>query len=242
MRMGRLPMVVATLMAGGLVSGCKQDAPAEPVTTISTEPSAPVAKPSASETAGEELTVLAFGDSLFAGYGLSDPGRLSYPAKLEAALDAKGRNVRMVNAGVSGDTTAAGRQRLAFTLDSQKTKPDLAILELGGNDLLRGLPPEQTRANLAAMLDTFRQRGIPVVLFGLEAPPNYGPKWQEQFDAVYGSLAREYDVPLVPFVTEAVFARPILLQADRVHPTAEGVDQLVSLTADRIAAALPDRD
>ncbi|MGX7951672.1 arylesterase [Tsuneonella sp. HG249] len=190
------------------------------------------------DVSGPEVRVLAFGDSLFAGYGLADP-ELSYPSRLEAALREDGRNVRIANAGVSGDTTAAGRQRLAFTLDSQPAKPDLVILELGGNDLLRGLPPEQTRANLTAMLDELKKRGIPAVLMGLRAPPNYGAKWQAQFDAIFPELGDRYGAKLVPFVTEAVFTDPSLLQADRVHPTAQGVEVLVDATADKIAQALP---
>ena len=184
------------------------------------------------------MRVLAFGDSLFAGYGLASPD-LSYPARLEAALRKSGSNVRIANAGVSGDTTAAGRQRLAFTLDAQPAQPHLVLLELGGNDLLRGLPPEQTRANLAAMLEELKKRAIPVVLMGLQAPPNYGADWQAKYDAVFPELAREYGATLVPFVTEAVFADPAMLQPDRVHPTAQGVEALVEATEDAIAAALP---
>jgi acyl-CoA thioesterase-1 len=190
---------------------------------------------------GPEVRILAFGDSLFAGYGLGD-AKLAYPARLEAALRAAGRNVRISNAGVSGDTTAAGRQRLAFTLDSQPTQPDLVLLELGGNDLLRGLPPEQTRANLVAMLEELKKRDIPVVLMSLQAPPNYGATWQAEFDAIYPALAREYSAALVPFVTEAVFANPKMLQADRVHPTAQGVNALVDATVDAVAGALPAAD
>ncbi|PKP99171.1 MAG: arylesterase, partial [Alphaproteobacteria bacterium HGW-Alphaproteobacteria-15] len=122
---------------------------------------------------GPERRIIAFGDSLFAGYGL-DPAQ-SYPARLEAALRVKGINAAITNAGISGDTSAAGLQRLAFTLDAQDHKPDLFILELGGNDLLRGLSPDETKANLAKMLDELRARDIPVLLMGMRSPPNYGP-------------------------------------------------------------------
>lgn len=216
------------------LAACQGEAPA-PAPEVRDRPAATAS----AEVGGPEVRVLAFGDSLFAGYGLGDP-ELAYPARLEAALREEGRNVRIVNAGVSGDTTAAGRQRLAFTLDSQPVPPDLVLLELGGNDLLRGLPPEQTRANLAAMLDELKRRGIPAVLYGLQAPPNYGAKWQAQFDAIFPKLAEEYGVPLVPFVTARVFADPALLQADRVHPTARGVEALVDATEDAVAAALPE--
>ncbi|MCT2559167.1 arylesterase [Tsuneonella sp. YG55] len=233
MRVGGLSIILA-LGALGALAGCRDEAPVpEPAAT----PAATAA--AAAEVSGPELRVLAFGDSLFAGYGLADPAKQSYPAMLEAALRAEGRNVRIANAGVSGETTAAGRQRLAFTLDAQPEKPDLVILELGGNDLLRGLPPEQTRANLAAMLDELKARGIPAVLYGLQAPPNYGAAWQETFDAIYPDLAKEYGAKLVPFVTEDVFTDPAMLQPDRIHPTARGVAALVAATDDAVAAALP---
>jgi len=112
--------------------------------------------------AGPERRILAFGDSLFAGYGLEEEE--GYPEQLEDALRQGGINARVIDAGVSGDTSAAGRQRLAFTLDAQDTKPDLVLLELGGNDMLRGIQPDQTRANFAAMLDELQERDIPVLL------------------------------------------------------------------------------
>lgn len=221
-----------------LLSACGSEptaAPAPELTASAPTASAPAAK---AETAGPQVNVLAFGDSLFAGYGLASPAQ-SYPAQLEQALRADGRNVRIVNAGVSGDTTAAGRQRLAFTLDSQAAKPDLVLLELGGNDLLRGLPPEQTRENLDAMLAELKKREIPVVLMGLQAPPNYGSNFLRQFDAIYPDLAKTYGATLVPFVTAQVFTNPKLIQLDRVHPTAEGVAVLVKATGDAVADALP---
>ena len=223
----------STIAAILALSACKQEAPS---TAPSESPSA-VAVPS--NVTGSELHVLAFGDSLFAGYGLANPDTQSYPAQLEQALRQDGRNVRIANAGVSGDTTAAGRQRLAFTLDSQAAKPDLVLLELGGNDLLRGLPPQQTRENLEAMLAELEKRGIPVVLMGLRAPPNNGGAFQQQFDAIYPGLAKAKGAALVPFVTAKVFTDPKLIQADHVHPTAKGVGLLVDATADAIAKALP---
>ena len=232
MRVGGWSIVVGAMA----LAACQSEAPA-PEASASASPAASAS----AEVAGPEVRVLAFGDSLFAGYGLGD-AKLSYPARLEASLREGGRNVRIANAGVSGDTTAAGRQRLAFTLDSQPAKPHLVLLELGGNDLLRGLPPEQTRANLSAMLEELKKREVPVVLMSLHAPPNYGAKWQSQFDALYPALAKEYGATLVPFVTEAVFADPKMLQADRVHPTAEGVEVLVGATADAVARALPAGD
>ncbi|MFM7350170.1 MAG: arylesterase [Erythrobacter sp.] len=187
---------------------------------------------------GPERRIIAFGDSLFAGYGL-DP-RDAYPEKLEAALRAKGINAEVVNAGVSGDTTAAGLNRIEFTLASQKeTPPALFILELGGNDLLRGLSPDETKANLAKMLDVLKKAGVPVLLMGMRSPPNYGPEFQAKFDAIYRDLAREYDAALIPFWLEDIYREPSLIQADRIHPTADGVERLVASTLDEVEGALP---
>ena len=199
-----------------------------------TEPT-PAAAPQ--PVAGPERRILAFGDSLFAGYGVGMEN--SYPAQLEAALRAEGINARIFNAGVSGDTTAAGRQRLVFTLDGQKTAPDLVLLELGGNDMLRALSPAETRANLEAMLDELAKRDIPVLLMGMRAPPNYGPEYQGAFDAIYADLGKRPGVTLVPFWLETIYQRPELFQADRLHPTVEGMGVLVSATKDAVKDALP---
>lgn len=186
---------------------------------------------------GPERRILAFGDSLFAGYNVAKDE--SYPARLEAALRIKGINARVANAGVSGDTTAAGLQRLAFTLDSQPSPPELAIVELGGNDLLRGLSPEQTRKNLAAILGELRQRRIPVLLMGMRAPPNLGPDYVKAFDGIYPALAAEYGAKLVPFFLESIYDKPELIQDDRIHPTARGIEELVAATSDAVTEALP---
>nr|7C2A_A Chain A, SGNH-hydrolase family esterase [Altericroceibacterium indicum]7C82_A Chain A, SGNH-hydrolase family esterase [Altericroceibacterium indicum] len=186
---------------------------------------------------GESRVILAFGDSLFAGYGL-DKGE-SYPAKLETALRSHGINARIINAGVSGDTTAAGLQRIKFVLDSQPDKPELAIVELGGNDLLRGLSPAEARQNLSGILEELQRRKIPILLMGMRAPPNLGAKYQREFDGIYPYLAEKYDAKLVPFFLEAVADRPDLIQKDHVHPTARGVEELVSATSNAVAKALP---
>jgi acyl-CoA thioesterase-1 len=187
---------------------------------------------------GPERKIIAFGDSLFAGYGL-DP-RDAYPEKLEAALRARGVNANVINAGVSGDTTAAGLGRLEFTLAAQKDgAPALFILELGGNDLLRGLSPEETRANLGKMLAILKQQKVPVLLMGMRAPPNYGPEYQAQFDAIYRDLAREYGAALIPFWLEDIYREPALFQSDRIHPTAEGIERLVGSTIGAVEGALP---
>ena len=185
---------------------------------------------------GEEVRILAFGDSLFAGYNLAE--HEGYPERLERALRQAGVNARVIDAGVSGDTSAAGRQRLAFVLDQQQVKPDLVMLELGGNDMLRGLDPSDTRANFEAMLGELQGREIPVLLMGMRAPPNYGPDYQRRFDALYGELASEYGADLVPFWLESIYEKPALFQDDRIHPTAEGIDEMVAFTLDDVKAAL----
>lgn len=189
---------------------------------------------------GEEVQIMAFGDSLFAGYGLAGPE--GYPERLEAALRGRGINARVIDAGVSGDTSAAGRDRLAFTLNGRDSAPDLFILELGGNDLLRGLSPDETRANFDAMLAELAAREIPVLLMGMRAPPNYGPEYQARFDAMYGELAAQYDAALIPFWLEDIYQDPGLFQNDRIHPTAQGIEALVASTIDEVAAAIPAQD
>ncbi|MEO6091524.1 MAG: arylesterase [Novosphingobium sp.] len=185
---------------------------------------------------GAEVPILAFGDSLFAGYGL-EPGE-SYPAQLERALRARGINARIANAGVSGNTTADALQRLAFTLDGQKRPPALALICLGGNDLLRGLPPEQARANLETILAELDRRGIPAVLMGMLAPPNLGAEYKRRFDAIYLEVARRHHAALVPFFLQSVIGKPDLIRADHIHPTAEGVGEIVGATVDTVAGAL----
>ncbi|TMM50394.1 arylesterase [Qipengyuania marisflavi] len=229
MRIMLLPIATALLA----LAGCKESAPQEPAGAAAPGASASQQTP----VAGPLRHIFAFGDSLFAGYGIGVQN--SYPAKLGEALRARGINVKIVNAAVSGETSAAGSKRLGYALDAQKPKPDLVLLELGGNDMLRGQPPAGTRANFAAMLGELKQRGIPVVLMGMRAPPNYGPEYQRDFDALYADLAREYGATLVPFWLEAIYDKPALFQNDRIHPTAEGIDILVEDTLDEVAAAIP---
>lgn len=226
---GGVPVLLA-----GMLSACGGD---DPATQAQRQEEPFAVRPDMQPVMGPERHILAFGDSLFAGYNIRQEE--SYPARLEVALRARGINARIANAGVSGDTTAAGLQRLAFTLDSQPVKPDLVILELGGNDLLRGLPVKQTRDNLVAMLDELARRDIPVLLMGMRAPPNLGTGHVTAFDAVYPALAREYGVPFVPFFMEVIHDKPELLQPDRIHPTPQGVEELVDHTRDRVAAAIP---
>lgn len=189
---------------------------------------------------GPERRILAFGDSLFAGAGLAQAE--AYPPRLEAALRAKGINARVAQGGVSGDTTAAGLQRFAFTLDGQAERPDLVIIGLGGNDLLRGISPEETRANLSAMLDVLREREIAALLMGMQSPPNGGPEYVAAFNAIYPELAAEYDAALIPFWVEPLVEKPEQIQSDNIHPTAEGIETLVAATVDQVAGAIPEEE
>ena len=187
-------------------------------------------------TMGEEVRIMALGDSLFTGYGLGEGE--SYPALLEAALRARGINARIVNAGVSGDTSGAGADRLAFALDAQPSPPQLVIISLGGNDMLRAIPPQQTRANLDRILAELDKRGIDALLLGMLAAPNLGETYEREFNTIYPSLARKYDAELVPFFLQSVIDKPDLIQADRIHPTKEGLQAMVSDTVDEVAEAL----
>ncbi|WP_421992316.1 arylesterase [Qipengyuania sp.] len=224
-------MVIAFSLAACGNSGDVAEAPATEIAGAEADTITEIA------VEGPERRILAFGDSLFAGYGLEE--QQGYPEQLEDAMRARGINARVIDAGVSGDTSAAGRQRLAFTLDAQATKPDLVILELGGNDMLRGIQPDQTRANFEAMLEELRDREIPVLLMGMRSPPNYGEQYQRQFDALYGELAQEYGAALVPFWLESIYEDQNLFLDDRIHPTAEGITELVEDTVDDVEAALP---
>jgi acyl-CoA thioesterase-1 len=179
---------------------------------------------SAPAAAADKL-VLAFGDSLSAGYGLGPTQ--SFPARLEAALRQGGVAARVHNAGVSGDTSAAGRARLAWVLRGLGRKPDLAIVELGANDMLRGLPPAQTRANLDAILAELKRQGVPTILAGMRAAPNLGRAYATAFEGSYPALARKYGARLYPFFLEGVVANRSLLLADGMHPNARGVDVIV---------------
>ena len=145
----------------------------------------------------------------------------------------------MTNAGVSGDTTAGGLGRLDFTLNSLQKPPALVIISLGGNDMLRGLPPEATRKNLDEMLGKLKARGIPVVVLGMLSAPNLGADYRGKFDPIYPALAKKYDAALVPFFLQPLIGRPDLVQADRIQPTLPGIDLMVAATTDTVAGALP---
>jgi acyl-CoA thioesterase-1 len=174
----------------------------------------------------ETPTILVFGDSISAGYGLPHVER-GWVALLQAKLKSQGYGDEVVNASVSGETTAGGLARLPRALGVHH--PAIVVVELGGNDGLRALPIEQMRANLSRMIDLAKGAGAKVLLLGMRIPPNYGPQYTEQFVAVYADLARDKHVPLVPFLMVDVALHPELMQADGVHPV-EGAQPLLLAT------------
>ena len=206
------------------------------VVACSPEDAAPTVPQSAESTPRDVASasrdgplIVAFGDSLFAGYGLAQDEGLA--PVLDRALAKNGVEAEVVNAGVSGDTSAAGLQRLAFTLDGQPRRPDLVIVGLGGNDMLRGISPEQTRQNLDSILAELKRRDIPAMLSGMVAAPNMGPDYANAFNAIYGDLANKYGIPLYPFTLDGVIGNGDLMLGDGLHPNARGV----GVIAERLA-------
>lgn len=222
----------AAFLQVGLLAGCNQ---ADVGNRIDLPQNVQVALAPVAVT-GPERLILAFGDSLYAGYGLKRGESL--PDDVEALLRQSGVNAKIVNAGVSGDTTSAGWKRLSFALDNLPRKPDLVMLGLGGNDVLRQIPVTETRANLVAMLDELRRRDIPVVLTGMRAPPNLGPDYAQPFDAIYPDLARSYGTVLDPFVLAGVLGDRKLMLPDGIHPNAKGVDVMAARIAPMVASSL----
>jgi acyl-CoA thioesterase I len=172
--------------------------------------------------AARPLKMVVLGDSLSAGFGLAGPA--AFPARLQKALKAKGIDVDMINAGVSGDTTSGGRDRLDWSVPEGT---EAVILELGANDALRGIDPKVTRAALADILTRLQARKVAVLLCGMVAPPNYGADYAARFNAIYPDLAKAFGVPLYPFFLEGVASDAKLNQPDGLHPTAEGIDVIV---------------
>ena len=222
---------VILLAAVQLAAGCAPEAEAPSVERSG----APAEAAQAQQPRADERLVLAFGDSLYAGYGVARDE--SFPAALESELEESGIPARVVNAGVSGDTTAGGRARLAFTLDGLERKPDLAVVGLGANDALRGLDPAETKRNLEAILAELERREIPVVLTGMMAPRNMDDAYLRSFDTIYPDLAKRYGVPLDPFFMDGVITDPKLLLADGMHPNAAGI----RVMAERVAPLAAER-
>jgi acyl-CoA thioesterase I len=187
--------------------------------------------------AADSVSVLAFGDSLTAGYGLARPD--SFPAQLERALTAEGYKVEVINAGVSGDTTAGGRARLDWVLAAVKPADTIvSIVELGANDALRGLDPVATEANLDAIVGRLKEAGVGVLLAGMKAPPNLGREYGTEFDGLYPRLAERHGVALYPFFLDGVAARPSLNLDDGKHPNTEGVAVIVKRILPHVRALL----
>ncbi|HEU0098978.1 MAG TPA: arylesterase [Allosphingosinicella sp.] len=191
---------------------------------------------SAAPAAAKDVHVLAFGDSLTAGYGLP-PGQ-GFAPQLEDMLRRNGVRAFVTNAGVSGNTAAQGRARLKWTLDGLKAKPDLAIVALGANDMLRGLPPERTRADLDAIVAELKRRGIPVLIAGMLAPPNLGSRYMSEYNRIFPDLARKHGAALYPFFLAGVAGNPSLALPDRMHPNFQGIKRMVSGIAPTVLRAL----
>lgn len=187
----------------------------------------------------ERLHILAFGDSLTAGYGLEQG--LGFAPQLQATLRRHGIKAEVIDGGVSGDTSEAGKARLGWTLDGLQRKPDLVVLELGANDMLRALRPELTEANLDAMLAELKRRQIPVLIAGMRAAPNLDPAYVARFEAIYPSLARRHGAPLYPFFLDGVTAQQGMVQPDGLHPTYDGVKRIVTGITPAVKQALAAR-
>ncbi len=205
--------VVSFLPVCLLLAGCSREPPkAAPPESAQASPS-----PAAAPAPDGRPIVVAFGDSLSAGFG-ADPGK-SYPDFLQKELDRRGARYRVVNAGISGDTTTDGLERVETVT---ALKPAIVILEFGGNDGLRGLPVSTTRANLDQMIAALQKAGAKILLAGMTLPPNYGPDYIHSFEAVYKDLAKHYGLALIPFLLRGVGGNPALMQRDGIHPTADG--------------------
>ena len=184
-------------------------------------PTAVVAQSNGQSATGQ-ITIIAFGDSLTAGYLL--PPTAAFPAQLQVALAAKGYKVEIVNAGVSGDTTSGGLDRIEWTL---QVPADGIILELGANDALRGTDPKIPRENLDKILAVLKSRGLEVLMAGMRAPQNWGPDYVKAFDAIFPELAAKHAVSLYPFFLDGVALDPALVMQDGLHPTEQGVAEIV---------------
>ena len=181
-----------------------------------------IAPSSAAQAQGQPIRLVALGDSLSAGYGL--PQEAAFPVALERALKAKGRKVEVTNAGVSGDTTSGGLDRLDWSVPDGT---DGVILELGANDMLRGLDPALTRKNIDSIVERLKSRNIPVMLAGMYASRNLGPDYVQKFDSLYPDIAKKHDLVLYPFFLDGVAGDRSLNLPDGMHPTAKGIEIIV---------------
>jgi acyl-CoA thioesterase-1 len=193
----------------------------------------PVGAETPAGTGTKPVKMVVLGDSLSAGLGL--PAAAAFPARLQKALKDKGIIVDMINAGVSGDTSSGGRDRLDWSVPEGT---DAVVVELGANDALRGVDPAITRSALSDIVSRLKGRGIAILLCGMLAPPNYGHDYADRFDAIYPELSKSFDVPLYPFFLNGVAADAKLNQADGIHPTAAGVDIIVRNILPMVEASL----
>lgn len=184
----------------------------------------------------KDLTILALGDSLTAGYGLA--AQDGFTARLESALRGRGISARVINAGVSGDTSAGGLSRLDWLMSD---RPDLVIVELGANDGLRGLDPAETRRNLDAILTRTHTGDTRVLLAGMLAPPNLGREYSDAFNEIFPQMAKKHKVPLYPFFLEGVAARPDLNLSDGLHPNEKGIKVIVDRILPYVLRALGEQ-
>lgn len=183
------------------------------------------------EARAEQTTaLLLFGDSLVAGYGLNSEESL--PVQLEKIMKQKGKSVKVINGGVSGDTTSGGRSRLKWML--KRHQPDKVILALGGNDLLRGIPPSVTRENIHAMLQDLSEAQIPAILSAVRAPDSAGAAFKQQFDGIYTQASQQFNVPLIPFFLEYTYGNKKLMQPDGIHPSGAGVEVIAEKVSEEI--------
>lgn len=225
---------LSTLLLFLLAACSPGDRASLPARAAAPAPPPPPATPAPAPRADEPLVVF-LGDSLTAGYGLG--GEQAYPALVERRLEEQGIPLKALNAGVSGDTTAGGLARLDWLLSQ---KPDVVVVGLGGNDGLRGLPLEQAERNLREIVRRSKAAGARVLLLGMQIPPNYGPEYARGFAEMYPRIAKEMDVPLVPFLLEGVGGVADLNQADGIHPTAEGQEKVADVVTPYVAEVLAD--
>ena len=228
-----ITFVALTSLAAGLsLSGCKPAYTSTETTTTLTPAPKPPATPSSSPSAQDRPLIICFGDSLTAGFG-TDLGQ-SYPDHLQRLLDAQGYRYHVVNAGISGNTTKDGLDRIHLVLARH---PEIVVVEFGGNDGLRGLPIDQTQANLSSMLSQLQASGAEVVLAGITLPPSYGPDYIKKFDAMYPALAKQHHVRFLPFLLKDVYNVPGDMQEDATHATAQG-NQQVALNVEALLKPL----
>ena len=220
---GRILSYAASLLLVQLTAACSQQPNTQQI--AHEEPTNALKRLSPAVETADRRLIVAFGDSLYAGYGLSQSE--GFAPVLERELGKQGLQAQVVNAGVSGDTTAGGRQRLAFVLDGLARKPDLVIVGLGANDMLRGLDVDQARENLDAMLAMLKERQIDAVLTGTLATANLGADYASKFNVIYPALAKKYQVPLYPFFLDGVAGRADMALPDGLHPNAKGVAEIV---------------